>query len=88
MQMNMAAITFGQTNRDFTTRNVFNALRQHAESKKYALMKQAVEEDMNVAIAKTQEFNKNRADKFDKANKTKAGNIVRDMLGKRLFTYF
>jgi len=50
MQTNMAAIKFRDINSTFTIRNVFMALRQNAEKRKYELLDLAVKDDMNVAI--------------------------------------
>ena len=88
MQANMAAIQFGQTNRKYTMQSVFNALRQHTEVKKFSMMSTAVESDMNVAISETEQFNKDKTSALLRSNQTRAGNIVRDMLAKRLFAYF
>ena len=88
MQTNMAAIQFGQQNQRYLMRNVFDELRQHCERRKYELLHHAVHEDMDVAIAKTTEFNATKSAKILNTNKNRAGNIVRDMLGRRLFAYF
>ena len=43
---------------------------------------------MDVAVAEHAEFNKNFEAKLKMKNQKRAGNITRDMLGKRLFAYF
>ena len=48
----------------------------------------AVNDDMNVAIADTEAFVGERSHAIKIANQTRAGNIVRDMLGKRLYSFF
>ena len=88
MQTNMAAIQFRESNSSYTLRAVFQALRQHTESKKYSLLDHAVKNDMNVAIEETTEFNQKKNQKLLNSNQLRAGNIARDMIGKRLFSYF
>jgi stress-induced morphogen len=57
MQSNMASIAFRDSNKIYTIRAVFNALRQHTETKKHALLEHAVKFDMDVAIKDTKDFN-------------------------------
>ena len=87
MQSNMAAIQFGKVNTSYSLRSYFNALRQNAETKKFKLLDHAVKKDMNIAIAQTAEFNKNKSIALLTSNQQRAGNIVRDMLAKRLWSY-
>jgi len=51
-------------------------------------MHKAVTEDMDPAIASTSVWNKNKDQAILTKNQLRAGNIARDMLGKRLYSYF
>lgn len=53
----MAAIAFRQANEKYTKRAVFGALRQHSESKKFALVNHAVKNDFDVAISELSSHN-------------------------------
>jgi hypothetical protein len=88
MQTNMAAIQFGQINRKYTLQACYNTLRQHTETKKHGMMKNAVEDDMDIAIQETEQFNQDKMKALLTSNQRRAGNIVRDMLAKRLYAYF
>jgi hypothetical protein len=88
MQTNMAAIQFGLTNQKYILRNCFDELRQNREKRKFELLHHAVNSDMNVAIAETKAFNEKKSFKLENVHKMRAGNIVRDMIGRRLFAYF
>jgi hypothetical protein len=84
----MAAIAFRKCNSEFTVRAVFQALRNHTENNKYTLLQHAVREDMDVAIDSADTFNKQKQSVLLTRNQRRAGNITRDALGKRLFSYF
>lgn len=84
----MASIQFCQVNSKYLMKNVFDALNLHCEQKKYSILHQAVEEDINVAIKDTDEFVLQKSEVVLRKNQTRAGNIVTAMLGKRLFAYF
>jgi len=84
----MASIAFRDSNTKYTKRAVFQALLQHTESKKYALLDHAVKNDMNVAIDEHTEYNLKKNKKLLVANQLRACNISRDMIGKKLFSYF
>ena len=43
---------------------------------------------MDIAISGCEQFNKDKTSGLQKSNQKRASNIVRDMLGKRLFAYF
>jgi hypothetical protein len=88
MQKNMAAIQFGKENRTYLLKNCFDELRQEAERSKYDAMYKAVKEDMDPAIASTSDWNKNKDNAIFMKNKFRASSILRDMMGKNLFTYF
>ena len=51
-------------------------------------MHHALRDDMDKAIEEHSSFNKMKANSTLTASKKRAGNIVRDMLAKRLFAYF
>ena len=57
MQANMAAIAFRNNNSQYTLRCCFQGLRNYTEKNKFILLRYAVNEDMNVAIADTEKFN-------------------------------
>ena len=88
MQSNMAAIQFSRSNQQYLMQAVFDALRNHKESRKHVLLVHAVENDVKVAIANASLFNQNQAEVILRKNKARAGNIVIAMMGKRLFAYF
>lgn len=48
----------------------------------------AVKDDMDPAISQTSDWNRNKDRAILTKNQIRAGNITRDMLGKRLFSYF
>jgi len=88
MQANMAAIAFRQSNELYTMRACYQALRQYTESKKYALLNHAVKNDFDVAIAGLKTFTADKTKSLLTKNQLRASNITRDMLAKRLFSYF
>ena len=51
-------------------------------------MYKAVKEDMDPAIAYTSDWNKNKDNAILMKNKFRASSILREMMGKNLFTYF
>jgi len=51
-------------------------------------MTHALKEDMDVGIAQAKEFNGKKSTELARSNQLRASNIVRDMLGKRLWSYF
>lgn len=84
----MASIAFRNKNSEFTMRTCFQALRNYTEKNKYTLMKFAVQDDMDVVIRDTTAYNADFQNKLLTKNQQRAGNITRDILGKRLFSYF
>lgn len=84
----MVAIAFRNKNSEFTLRVCFQALRNYTEQSKLTLLRHAVQQDMDVVIAETSQFNKNKQKQLLTKNQLRAGNITRDILGKRLFSYF
>ena len=88
MQSNMAAIQFGKENERMLKKNIFDAIKNSSESRKFSLLNNALHEDMDVAVAEHEEFNKTFEQKLLMKNQKRAGKIVTEMLGKRLFAYF
>jgi len=88
MQVNMAAIRFGQTNQRLMVKNIFDELKRNKEQKKFELINMAVEEDVNIAIVETKQFNDGKSHALLTANQLRAGNIVVAMMGKQLYSYF
>ena len=84
----MAAIQFGKENQRYILKNCFDALRHESETAKFEAMHRAVKEDMDPAIESTAEWNKNKDRAILTKSQLRAGNITRDMLGKRLLSYF
>lgn len=48
----------------------------------------ALDEDMNTALVENNNFLMKRSEVLQTSCKRQASNVVRDMLGKRLFGYF
>ena len=88
MQKNMAAIQFGKENQKYILKNCYDALRNESETAKYDAMYRAVKEDMDPAIESTAAWNMNKDRAILTKSQLRAGNITRDMLGKRLLSYF
>lgn len=88
MQANMAALAFGKTNQDYLLRSVFDALRQNYETRKHTVLRHAVDNDIDVAIAETEKFNNEKSANIAKKNKWRAGQIVSIMMGRKLFAFF
>jgi len=84
----MAAIQFGNHNRRYLLSNVFNVLRQHREQSKYALIHHAVQNDMDVAIADHQAYVAEKSANLTQRNNKKFGNMIKNALGSKLFSYF
>jgi hypothetical protein len=84
----MAAIQFGNHNRKYLLSNIFNALRQHREQSKYALIHDAVQGDMNVAIADHKAFVEEKQAHLTARNNKKFGNMIKSALGSKLYSYF
>ena len=60
----------------------------HKETKKHKIMQSALRDDMDVALEEHNKVIKAHTDKMNTKSAMKSGNIVRDMIGKRLFAYF
>ena len=88
MQSNMAAIQFGKENERMLKKNIFDAIRNSAETRKFTLLNNALHEDMDVALAEHKEFNKKYEKDLLMKNQMRAGKTVTEMLGRRLFAYF
>ena len=84
----MAAIQFGKVNNRFILKNCFDELRQNREKMKYMTLDIAVNEDVDIAINATKQFNMDRERSFLVKNQLRAGFIVRAMMGKKLFAFF
>ena len=84
----MAAIQFGNHNRKYLLSNIFNALRQHREQSKFALIHDAVKGDMNVAIADHKAFVEEKQAHLTARNNKKFGNMIKSALGSKPYSYF
>lgn len=79
---------FVEENKGMTITQCFNALKVHKEQKKLEILKQSLKNEMDPAIEEHSSFNKGKASKLQKSQQNRAGQIVTNMLGKRLFAYF
>lgn len=67
---------------------MFNELKHHRERSKYELTSRAVKDEMDVAIADARAFNADKLYQVTRRHQNRAGNMIRDAFGKRLYSYF
>ena len=88
VKANMQAIKFANVCVQSNLQTYFDALKHHKEVKKFGIMNQALKEDMDVALEEFNSFNAKSSEQVLTRKKQNACNIVRDMFGKQLYSYF
>lgn len=86
--LNLTALKFKQANERYTVQACFDAMRRQKEVEKVKIMKEALEEEMNVALQDLSRFKANFHETRATKSKLTASTIVRNMLGKRLSFFF
>jgi hypothetical protein len=88
MTSNMLSLRFVRANTQFTLAHCFQALRHSKQTRKARIVKEALEEDMNLSLNQTTAFLHAASTQLQQRYRKQALVTITSMLSKTLFGYF